>query len=75
MRAVGSYVALVAIVAFVAGCSDGERRQEGGARSTGPAGTDPATEGTTDVPDESPSTESAPPATKGPISPARLVKG
>lgn len=75
MRAVGSYVALVAMVVFFAGCSE-EARQRGESRSPSqPSGTPAAPESMdSDSAVESPSADPETPATKGPISPKRREK-
>lgn len=74
MRAVGSYVALVAMVVFFAGCSE-EGRQRGESRSPGQPSGSPASESRdSEGAEESPSADPVTPATKGPISPKRREK-
>src|SRR5688572_19842165 len=74
MRAVGSYVALVAMVVLFAGCSE-ESRQRGESRSPGqPSGRSAPESTDSKRADESPSAAPVAPATKGPISPKRREK-
>jgi hypothetical protein len=74
MRSVGLYVALVAMVAVFAGCSE-EGRERGESRSAGQDSGSPSPASTdSEKPAESSSEEPMSPATKGPISWKRREK-